>query len=119
MTVFVCRYCLKHDTIREAVTLHGCSHAVEVRPDDDGDPVAFDAPRSERATSWDSLDGEGFYCTECEGAAFKLEELVIPRPLFECRACGFSGSDPAAHACPEELERIDPVEVNRSQESLI
>lgn len=119
MTVFVCRHCLKEGTVREAVTLHGCSHAVEVRPSESDDkPRAYDAARPERAVSWDSLDGEGFYCTHCESEATRLENLVTARPLFECRACGFSGSDPSKHSCPETPERIDPVVVNPGQETL-
>lgn len=123
MTEYVCSFCLKPDTIRESVTLHGCSEKVNIVASDSEKfpgPRAIQATRPERATSWDSVDGEGFYCTNCEASFSKLEDMVILRPLFECRSCGWSGSNLDEHLdnCPETPERVDPAEVNPGQETL-
>lgn len=115
---YVCANCLQENTIYEAVTLHGCSMKVEVVSSEDG-PLAVETDRQRRVVSWDSVDGEGFFCTNCEASGTKLEAVVIECPVLECRACGFRGGDPTKHRdCQEPLERLGPTAVNPRQETL-
>lgn len=120
MSAFVCGFCFQSDTIRESVTIYGGDLKVEVVHDEEGAPAVRSLPVSqqEREVNWNSTDHENFWCSHCLTARTKLADLVIDAPLFQCRACGFSGGDLRQHTCPEKPERIDPERPPPEQEAL-
>lgn len=120
MPNLVCAFCFKADTIIEAVTLHGCWQEVSVGADPRNPDKFKVTSTGYREALWDSVDGEGFYCSECEARRDLLEELVTPQPFFECRACGFRGALSEEHpdSCPDQPERIDPPEIGAGQQKL-
>lgn len=118
---YVCRFCGVSDQVCELVELSGWQSIKDVRPDlndEEGERLNH-KPGSQREASWDSVDGDGFYCSACDNRTRLLHEILTVNPVFECRSCGWVGSKVENHECPETPTRIDVERPLRGQESLL
>lgn len=118
MPEYVCRKCLSGQYLSQNVTMVGWEAISPHQDRDKPHRIAF-VKTGEREAMWDSTDSDGFYCSNCDTKTFLLEELVGPRPLFECRACGFrGGTDDHPESCSETPERVDAPEIGAGQQRL-
>lgn len=121
MADYVCRHCLKPGPFSELVDLEGWRGIDNIHPDrDDEDKLVFEESY-EKDAEWHTADRTGFLCSSCQRSAGALHELVIEKPVYECRSCGWRGGDPADHpaSCAEpSAELLEAVQQPDEQEKL-
>lgn len=119
MASYRCQFCGTPDSVTESVTLSGWQSITNIRWEEDEqgkNRLLFD-PTRDREASWDSVDGEGFHCSNCDTARPRLDELIAVTPLYECRTHQWRGIDTDEHDCPD-VELIEPLPPAPGQESL-
>jgi hypothetical protein len=111
----VCAHCKKPARFYWLVHLEGIEGVEMIRTHGGG----FMARRTgQREAEWATASRDVLECGECHATFDSADKAVVPRPIYECRNCGWIGADPDEHTCGAEIESLEPPQVHGGQEQL-